>query len=293
MIKIKKLINDYLGRGKNIILPHSKKFLKWELNISKYSGLVSSVKRRTSDEIAKEWSDKIFSKKFIKGKYTSKIPAVIARQVYVFETIKKNLQIKNKSICDFGAGEGDFLKLFQSNKISQKLFAIEPSLKNCKILKKNKIKFFHGTVENYFKKKTKKQFDIITLIWTLCNTSNAYEIIKSASELINDNGYIIVAESSRVLVPFKKPLEMYFGNPYPDTHPFHFSKNSLTNLLIINKFKPIYINRYIDTDYLVVIAKKTKKIHKEKIKLDNYKEVYKYFDNWYKYSKLNKFNNEN
>ena len=94
MIKIKKLINDYLGRGKNIILPHSKKFLKWELNISKYSGLVSSVKRRTSDEIAKEWSDKIFSKKFIKGKYTSKIPAVIARQVYVFETIKKKLQRK-------------------------------------------------------------------------------------------------------------------------------------------------------------------------------------------------------
>ena len=50
---------------------------------------------------------------------------------------------------------------------------------------------------------------------------------------------------------------MYFGNPDPDSHPFHFSKNSLSNLLILNKFNPVFINRYIDSDYLVIIAKKT------------------------------------
>ena len=86
---------------------------------------------------------------------------------------------------------------------------------------------------------------------------------------------IVIEESSRILVPFKKPIQMYFGKGNPDIHPFHFSKNSLSNLLIINKFKPIFINRYIDSDYLLVIAKKIDKIE-TKINLDDYKKVKKF-----------------
>jgi SAM-dependent methyltransferase len=202
--------------------------------------------------------------------------------------MKKEINIKNKSICDFGAGEGDFLKIFKKDKITNKLFGIEPSKNNCKILKKNKIKSFEGTVEDFFKKNKGEKFDIITLIWTLCNTANSYDIIKCASKLLKKNGYIVIAESSRILVPYKKPIHMYFGNPDPDSHPFHFSKNSLTNLLILNKFNPIFVNRYIDTDYLVIVAKKTNKILKYKIIVDNYKTVKKFFNEWYKLSE--KFN---
>ena len=77
---------------------------------------------------------------------------------------------------------------------------------------------------------------------------------------------------------------MYFGKGNPDIHPFHFSKNSLLNLLLINKFKPIYINRYIDSDYLLIIAKKSNAIEKKKIKLDNYLKVKKFFASWFKES---------
>ena len=123
-------------------------------------------------------------------------------------------------------------------------------------MKNKKIKNFNGTVEEYYNFKGKKKFDVITLMWTLCNTSNCLDIIKISNKLLKKNGYIVVAESSRMLVPFKKPIQMYFGIGNPDIHPFHFSKNSLANLLIINKFKPVYINRYIDSDYLLIIAKK-------------------------------------
>ena len=107
---------------------------------------------------------------------------------------------------------------------------------------------------------------------------------------LKKNGHIVIAESSRILVPYKKPIQMYFGNPDPDSHPFHFSKNSLSNLLVLNKFNPVFINRYIDSDYLVIIAKKTTRVNKKKIILDDYRKVKKFFISWYKDSK--KYNSE-
>jgi len=285
MSKIKKLIEDFNGSSDTVVVPYSKKLTKgFELNIAKYSGLVSVVKRRSSKQIANTWSEKIFGNKFSKEKYTAKIPAVVARHVYVLETIIDKLNIRNKRICDLGAGEGQFFELLKEKKLNCKLFGIEPSKKNCEKLKRKKIDSFNGTVEDYHKSNNKKKFDLITLMWTLCNTSNCLDIINIANKLLNKDGYIVIAESSRMLVPFKKPIQMYFGKGNPDIHPFHFSKNSLMNLLIINKFKPVYINRYIDSDYLLIIAKKNNKINEELIKLDNYQKVKGYFKRWYKES---------
>ena len=285
MNKIDKIIRDFNGSSKTIVAPYSKKLSGgYELNISKFSGLVSVIKRRSSKQIANEWSKKIFGNKFSRNQYTAKVPAVIARHTYVLETILEKININNKKICDLGAGEGQFLEMLKKKNIKCDLFGIEPSKKNCNLLKKKNIKNFSGTVEEYNHIKKKRKFDILTLMWTLCNTSNCMDIIKAAHNLLNKNGYIVIAESSRMLVPFKKPIQMYFGKGNPDIHPFHFSKNSLTNLLLINKFKPVYINRYIDSDYLLIIAKKDVAIHEKKIKLDNFRKVKYFFKRWYKES---------
>jgi len=284
MVDKKKIIDDFNGKNIHIILPYSKKFNSGkEVNIAKYSGLVSVVKRRSSLKIADDWSKKIYGNKFSETKYTSKIPAVIARHTYVLETMLSNLSLSSKSICDFGAGEGDFLKMLK-NKVKCKMFGIEPSAKNCNLLKKNKINHFNGTVEEFYQSNKKLKFDIGTIMWTLCNTSNCYEVMNNISNTIKKNGYLVVAESSRILVPFKKPLQMYFGKNKPDLHPFHFSKNSLSNLLILNKFKPVYVNRYIDSDYLLIIAKKNDKIENKKLKIDKASEVKQFFKRWYKES---------
>ena len=247
--------------------------------------MVSVIKRRNSKEIANEWSQKIFGKKFTKSTYTAKVPAVIARQTYVLETLLSQLAVKKKSLCDLGAGEGDFLNMLKKKKIINSLFAVEPSPLNCKALAKNKIKNFCGTIEEFAAKKNVKKFDILTMMWTLCNTSNCIDVIKAANHMCKKNGHILIAESSRMLVPYKKPIQMYFSKGNPDIHPFHFSKNSLCNLLILNKFKPVYINRYIDSDVLIVIAKKTNIVEKKKLKIDDYKKVNFFFSSWYNDSK--------
>ena len=84
------------------------------------------------------------------------------------ETILLKLKIKSKSICDVGAGEGDFLKMLNERKISSNLFAIEPSKRNCQQLTENKIKNFQGTIENFSDQNKKKLFDILTVMWTMC-----------------------------------------------------------------------------------------------------------------------------
>lgn len=281
MINKKKIIDDFYGKNTHYIVPNSKKYNSGEaINIAKYSGLVSVVKRRSSQQIAEDWSKNIFGDKFSETNYTSKIPAVIARHTYVLETMLANLKLSSKSICDFGAGEGEFLKLLKK-KINCKVFGIEPSAKNCNLLKKNKINNFNGTVEDFFNSKNKTKFDVGTIMWTLCNTSNCFEVMSNISQLIKKNGYLVVAESSRILVPFKKPIQMYFGKNKPDLHPFHFSKNSLSNLLILNKFKPIYVNRYIDSDYLLIIAKKIDNIESKNLKIDKAEDVKKFFKRWH------------
>tara|TARA_Y100000817_G_scaffold298071_1_gene274956 strand:- start:629 stop:1498 length:870 start_codon:yes stop_codon:yes gene_type:complete len=280
-MNLKKLAADYLGLGEHIDVPYSKKLTGGKtINILKYSGLVSVVKRRSSKKISEEWN-----KNYGKDKnYNPKIPAIISRVTYTAETIASKINLRSKSLVDLGAGDGVLLKILKDKKLLKKLFGVEPSQKNCEQIKKYKIKSYTGTIEE-FASSTNKKFDIGTILWTLCACSNPTEIIKSASKVLKSDGYLVIAEGSRILVPYKKPIQMYFGSKQaPDLHPFHFSKNSLVNLLALNKFKTVFINRYIDTDYLVVIAKKVKSVPKRDIKLDDYKKVKSFFKDWYKLS---------
>lgn len=289
MINLKKLKNDYLGLNEVIDIPYSKKLTGGKaINICKYSGLVTVIKRRSSKIIANEWSNKIYGKSLNKDKYTSNVPVIISRQTYVLETILSKINLKGKFLLDVGAGEGSFLNMLKKKKITKNLFGLEPSKKNCKKIRKMNIMTFNNRIEEHSFNQTKKLFDVVTLMWTLCNCSNAYETIKSVYKSLKPNGYIVVAEGSRIMVPFKKPIQMYFGKNEPDLHPFHFSKNTLCSLLILNKFKIVHVNRYIDSDFLLIIAKKVNKIDTKSIKIDNYKKVKSFFVDWYRHSKLYK-----
>jgi ubiquinone/menaquinone biosynthesis C-methylase UbiE len=284
---VKKIIEDFKGKGKHVKVPNINKYCKLDVNICKFSGLVTVINRRSDKEIANDWSEKIFSKKFSKVKYSASIPAVIARQTYVLETLSKLKKLNKLKICDIGAGQGQFLDMVKKKFPNIKTYGIEPSKINSQLLNKKKHENFCGTIQDYAKSKNfSKKFDVITVMWTLVNTSSCFEMIEIANKMVKDNGIIILAESSRILVPFKKPLNMYFSPLKPDLHPFHFSKNSLSNLLLINRFDPIFVNRYIDTDYLVIAAKKIKSIRRNKIKIDNFKQVCNFFKRWHKESKF-------
>jgi ubiquinone/menaquinone biosynthesis C-methylase UbiE len=293
----KDVYSSYKHKAKKrlIKLNFLKKFIEKNSNIyiDKKTGVLHSHLNRTPKYIADYWG-KIFKKnKKSTGKiYDSSQPFAISRLTYVFLTalnfIKKN-NVKVK-ICDFATGEGNFLKIASIYLKNKQISATESSFDLYKLLKK-KYEIHNLTLgSNLIQNKIKnfKQPNFGFLSWTLCNCIDPIEVLKDVHRLLdNNNGYLCVAESSRILVPFKKKVNEYFNKKIiQDAHPFHFSKKSLTNLLLISGFKPVFYNRYEDSDILLIIAKKVDKIQKSKYACDDPKNVLKFMKEWNKFSKM-------
>lgn len=275
----KKFSCDLCGSSESIEVPHCREYTNNQpIQICTNCGFVYVKSRRSHDEIAKDWSENIFG-----SGYTANIPAVKARLMYVAESLDTTVGLKNKMICDIGAGEGLFLKLLKEN-YSCKVFGIEPSLENCKKLKKLGIDHFNGTIEDYKLSKNKNNisFDVVTIMWTLENTQDCIRMLKAAHSILKKDGHILVATGSRILVPFKKPLYDYLSTTPADTHSFRFSVNSLSGSLLISGFNQFHINHYIDTDYLCIIAEKNDICMKSPSWIhDNYLDVYNFFERWH------------
>ena len=292
MKKIDLVINDYNQKNKKLF-QHIKfldKLSKSKVYISP-SGLVCHQPTLNTEKSLDVWAKNIFSKKIDtkKRKYSSLNPIMKSRHYYSALFFKKYLK-KNSSFCDFGTGEGNFLlELFRIRK-DLKMFYVEDSKFNFNFVKKNfkknfkkKIDGFNGPIEEFNKNKKIKLFDNSALIWTLCNCVDPINVLKNINKSLNKNGLLLIAESSRIMVPFKKPIKNFFNSKIDtkNTHPWFFSFNSFSNLLEISGFRVIDFNRYYDENDLVVIAKKIdSKLYKPKIKFENPKKVIKFLKLW-------------
>ena len=259
------------------------------VHICKNCGFVYAKFRRTAKEIADSWSDDMYHKEeeFSDTHYTARIPAVKARQTYMADTIDTQIGLKGKYLADIGAGEGQFLEIV-SEQYQGKVFGIEPSVKNCQIMDKSGFKNFEGSIEDYAASAQCKtnEFDIVTAMWTLAACFSATDMIQAAYKMLKPGGHLVIAEGSRILVPFKKPLNYYFSKEPQDLHPFHPSANALKNLFKICGFEITFINRYIDTDYLLVVGKKISGTTDASIEKDNYQEVSAFFERWHHETKM-------
>ena len=161
------------------------------------------------------------------------------------------------------------------------VFAIEPSPANCKIMDDLDIPNFIGTIEDFAESEDRqsKKFDIVTIMWTLEACQSAKAMMDAAFEIVAPGGYVFVSTGSRILVPFKKPIH-YFLDTGGDTHPYHFSAKSLCGLMAACGLMPEHINRYMDTDYLVVGARRTDKSRKIEWERDDYAEVVDFCERW-------------
>lgn len=279
-----KIIDDFNGVGEMIEIPSSKLYTNNQyLYVCKNSGLVRAKHLRSAKEIAKAWSDEVYSNKFDDRTYTARIPAVKARHTYVADFAHMHLDLKNKDVCDIGAGEGQFFEIISGKDYQANCYGIEPSKKNCEQLLIKEFDCFTGTIEEYAQSSNinDRKFDIITIMWTLVNSASCLDMMHSAFKMLKPGGHIVVAEGSRILVPFKKPLNYYFSKLSVDLHPYHFSANSLANLLQVAGFKITNINRYIDSDYLCLIAKKVDKLDDDSFEVDNCDEVLSFFERWH------------
>ncbi len=246
------------------------------IHVCRQCGFVYVRERRSAEAIAASWSDEIFG-----DGYSARIPAVVARQVYVAEYLATEVGLNGKSLCDIGGGEGQFLEIVRKDDYGATPFGIEPSAANCAAMCANQIDCFEGTLEDYLASSEKKQgFDIVTTMWTLENCQDCNTLIAGAHDLLKDGGHLCIATGSRLLVPFKKPLDLYLSDNPADTHSFRFSANTLRRLMAKHGLQPIRINRYIDTDVLCVIAEKTGDASAEDWPGDDWRQVIDFFNRW-------------
>jgi len=305
---------DFSGEQKNfVVLNFLNSLSKSKVLVSKKTGTVFHNDIVRSDINLKDWN-KIFSKKIDPEKklYTSNNPIMNSRHYYGVKFLENFLNYnmislsKKLTICDFGSGEGNFPILLKKNFKKLNIFLCEYSKSNIEFIKKKikseKIhidKLFNCSIEDFEDVNNFETIDIATLNWTLCNCSNPINVLKSIYNSLKTckknigrkingeeggvkSGYLMIAESSRILVPFKKPINNYFNSKAKSSyHPWHFSFNSLNNLLEISNFRIVHRNRYFDENDMFVIAKKMdNKNHKPRLVFDNYSDIVFFFKKW-------------
>jgi len=221
------------------------------LHVCMNCGMVQVITRRSAKEIYEDWIGQSPGDDV----YLSADAAVAARHAYVARFVDFG---RNPQIIDIGSGDGAF---------EGELFWSSASVESWHLMAED--------IED-------ADYDFATILWTLENCGNANAVIEAAHRATKDDGYVVVATGSRIMVPFKKPLNCYLGPAPLDLHPWRFSANTLVNLLARHGFKTVETNRYIDSDYLVVVARKTSE--KLAYPVDDYKKVLDFFTRWHKES---------
>jgi hypothetical protein len=251
-------------------------------------GLVRSERVMTANDVANYWSDKIFQSSD-ELDYSAKNPFAKSRLLYVLLTIQDFIKKQNKStinsICDFATGEGYFLEHCRQYAPDLKLLGTETSSELVSLLNKKGFDVKEATLGN---NQLSISTDLGVISWTLCNCIDVIKVLMEIRNSINDNGFICVADSSRIMVPFRKSLKDYFSTWHPlDIHPFYFSYRSLVAALKISGFKLLFSNRYFDSDVICLIAQKTVlPDDNEIIEVDSSASVIDFMKNWHTQSKI-------
>ncbi len=241
----------------------------------------------TEDEVVSFWSKNIFPDNSPES-YSANFPFAQSRLLYVIQTIGKYLQLDSKSSLkfgDFATGEGVLLHLLRTHYPKLQLFGTEHSAELASKLRREGFEIDQRSLGGQEIPNISKQLDISTLTWTLANAINPLSVLKDVVANTKQGGIVCVAESSRILVPFRKSLKDYFSRTLPaDVHPSNFSANTLRCIMQLCGLEIIYINRYFDSDVLLVIGKKVEYAPKITF-FDEPNRVVAYFREWEKASR--------
>ena len=256
------LIAEFRGIGENSVdLDFLEKYLPAndKLFVNPITGFVTSLRKMSVEDVAAYWSDVIFPDKSIES-YSANFPFAKARLTYVTHTVADFLKLDTKSKnrwCDFATGEGVLLKLISTFYPNIEVTGTEHSMELVKQLNNKGFGVKKLTLGEFCSYDSDEEFDISTLTWTLANAIDPVSCVKDIVLRTRMGGYVCIAESSRILVPFRKSLSDYLSLTNPaDLHPSHLSANTLRCLMQLAGLEIVYTNRYFDSDVLLVIGKK-------------------------------------
>jgi hypothetical protein len=230
-----------------------------EIFVNPITGFVTSSRKMSVEDVAAYWSNIIFPDKSAES-YSANFPFAKARLTYVVHTVADFLNLTTKvgiKWCDFATGEGVLLQLVSGFYPNIEVSGTEHSLELVTQLSSKGFDVKKLTLGAFTSDSIRGDSDISTLTWTLANAIDPISCVKDVVLRTKMGGYVCVAESSRILVPFRKSLSDYFSPTIPaDIHPSHLSANTLRCLMQLAGLEIVYTNRYFDSDVLLVIGKK-------------------------------------
>lgn len=264
------------------------------IHICKACGFVQVIRRRSEEAIGTDWDQDIYGHEdsmvvatdpsaFAPDfRYTSLAPWSKARQVFAADFMNQCFGLEGKRVCDVGAGEGFFLKLLR-DEYGAAVFGVEPSPEHCAQMKAAGIECFDGVFGQFARSEAgaARRFDVATMLWTIEASQSAHAMLDQAWSVLDEGGYAVIGTGSRILVPFKKPIHYYMSRvDRGDWHPFHFSYNTLRGMFAVTGFEMAWVNQYIDSDYMVMIGRKTDRSKAIPWEKDDWRAVQDYFNRW-------------
>ena len=173
---------DLCGSEEAVEIPYVRFYTgNQPVHICSVCGFVYVRTRRSSEEIARVWSEELYG-----GVYTAKKhPVMMPRYHYVAGFLTSHVDIASRKICDIGAGEGLWLKFLADNHDIVPL-GIEPSPSNCAEMAQLGIESFTGTIEQFGAKPENRSYraDVVTILWTLENCLSCIDMLKGAAALV-------------------------------------------------------------------------------------------------------------
>jgi len=258
------------------------------LYVNKVTGICSAKLPININEVVQYWSNNIF-KSSSPEDYNAFLPFATARLFYVFRSMVDFFNLttdSNLTIADFATGQGVLLNIIKNFSKNLNLVGTEHSGDLVEKLSNSGFNIQSTPVTS--KMPSLFEADIGVINWTLSCCADPYDFLLGVRNNLSDSGYVVVAESSRIMVPYKKPLSYLLNPTHPtNIHPFYFSKNSLAALIQSCGFEVRYTNRFFDSDVLLVIAKKSSMPNQDKkLVVDSAEDVINFFN---KYHELTNF----
>jgi 2-polyprenyl-3-methyl-5-hydroxy-6-metoxy-1,4-benzoquinol methylase len=166
-------------------------------------------------------------------------------------SLLNSFNTESKTVLDFGAGTGDFLKVCKKN--NWKVLGIEPNIEARAIAKKKGIHL----KENLSDIKNQK-FDVITLWHVLEHVEDLKETIKTLNLLLKPEGRIVIAVPN-----FKSYDALFYKEGWAafdvPRHLWHFSQTTIQKLfceveMVVAKTLPMRFDSY----YVSLLSEKYK-----------------------------------
>ena len=239
----------------------------------------------SAEDVVKYWTEFIFPDSSQES-YSAHLPFAKARLLYVMETVAQFLKLdltSNLAWCDFATGKGVFLEHLRNFYPKVEIYGTEHSAALVEQLQNRNFDVNARSLGNITVGEN-RLFDISTLSWTLANCIDPLAVLSDVVSQTKIGGYVCVAESSRILVPFRKSLKDYLSPNMPaDLHPSNFSANTLRCLMQLAGLEICYTNRFFDSDVLLVIGKRVE-TEVEVTYFDSRNDVVEFFKQWDRYS---------